>query len=55
MLNIDKNSRGELEAFTNENSYIELFLEIGPQIEIEIRKVTSLPSLFGEIGGLYDF
>ena len=28
---------------------------IGPRIEIEKRKVTSLPSLFGEIGGLNDF
>ena len=28
---------------------------MGPRIEIEKRIVTSLPSLFGEIGGLNDF
>ena len=55
MLNIDQNSRIVQESFTNPDSYLECTLEIGPQIEIEKRKVTSLPSLFGEIGGLYDF
>lgn len=30
-------------------------MEVGSKINIEKRKVTSLPSLFGEIGGLYDF
>ena len=55
MLNIDINSRLDIEAFVNQDSYIEFDLEIGPQIEIEKRKVTSLPSLFGEIGGLNDF
>ena len=30
-------------------------LEVGPQIKIEKRKVTSLASLFGELGGLNDF
>ena len=29
--------------------------EMSPEIKIEKRKVTSLPSLFGEIGGLNDF
>ena len=28
---------------------------VGPQVNIEKRKVTSLPTLGGEIGGLNDF
>ena len=55
VLNIDKNSRLPYDAYVNQDSYIEYLIEVGPQIEIEKRKVTSLPSLFGEIGGLYDF
>ena len=55
MLNIDRNSRQQLHKFINQNTYIEYVMEVGPQIEIEKRKVTSLPSLFGEIGGLNDF
>ena len=55
MLNINRNTRLPMEAFINQNSYVEYNLEVGPQIEIEKRKVTSLPSLFGEIGGLNDF
>ena len=55
LLNIDKNSKLSQNTFINPESYFECTLEVGPQIEIEKRKVTSLPSLFGEIGGLYDF
>ena len=28
---------------------------MSPEVKIEKRKVTSLPSLFGELGGLFDF
>ena len=55
MLNLDSKSKLEVAAFVDQNSYIECQFEIGNQIEIEKRKVTSLPSLFGEIGGLNDF
>ena len=55
MLNIDTFSRIEYDVFINPNSYIEYQLDVGPRVEIEKRKVTSLPSLFGEIGGLNDF
>ena len=55
MLNIDKHSRLEHQKWINQNSYLEYTLNMGPQIKIEKRIVTSLPSLFGEIGGLYDF
>ena len=54
-LNIDQNSKFKDETFINQDSYIEFCLEMGYQIEIEKRKITSLPSFFGEIGGLYDF
>ena len=55
MLNIDPKSRTKRDAFVNQNSYMEYAIEVGPQVNIEKRKVTSLPSLFGEIGGLNDF
>ena len=55
MLNIDRDSRAETEAFITDDTYIEYTIEVGAQIEIEKRKVISLPSLFGEIGGLNDF
>ena len=44
-----------MNAFALSTNYFEYNLEIGTKIEIERRTVTSLPSLFGEIGGLYDF
>lgn len=55
MLNFDKASRYESEMFNDPDLYMEYVLEIGFKVEIEKRKVTSLPSLFGEIGGLNDF
>ena len=55
MLNFDKASRHEKNAFKDPDVYIEYVFEIGSKVEIEKRKVTSLPSLFGEIGGLNDF
>ena len=54
MLNIDLNSRSKTQ-FMDKDSHFELNLDISPEIKIEKRKVTSLPSLFGEIGGLFDF
>ena len=44
-----------MNAFALSTNYFEYNLEIGTKIEIERRTVTSLPSLFGEIGGLNDF
>ena len=55
MLNVDPKSRTEIDVLVNPTSYMEYAIEVGPQINIEKRKVTSLPSLFGEIGGLNDF
>ena len=55
ILNIDPNSKAKTDALVSQNSYVEYVLEVGPRVEIENRKVTSLPSLFGEIGGLNDF
>ena len=55
MLNIDKTSRKNMDGFLDPNLYIEYVLEMGSKVEIEKRKVTSLPSLFGELGGLNDF
>ena len=55
MININTNSRLPVNAWIQPNVYYEFVLEIGPQIEIEKRRVISLPELFGEIGGLNDF
>ena len=55
MLNLDPKSRIELDFLINNNQYIDYHMEIGPQIEVERRRVTSLASLFGELGGLNDF
>ena len=55
MLNIDKKSKTEYYVSIDQSNYVEYMFQLGSQIEIEKRKVTSLPSLFGEIGGLNDF
>ena len=54
MLNVDINSE-RIIPFIDKDSLFELSLHLSNKINIEKRKVTSLPSLFGELGGLFDF
>ena len=55
MLNFNKASRNKKSSFLDPDLYREYVLEVGSEVKIEKRKVTSLPSLFGELGGLNDF
>ena len=56
MLNLDRQSRSESRyALDYENIDFQIDFEISTEVKIEKRIVTSLPSLFGEIGGLNDF
>ena len=55
MLNIDIFSGINQDFLASESYYKEYHLGVGPRIEIEKRKVNTLESLFGEIGGLFGF
>ena len=55
LLNLDTTvSRTKPDLFARKAKLVISFT-ISQQIKIEKRKVTSLPGLFGDLGGLYEF
>ena len=56
LLNVDKNSYIDLEwKSMPSDSLTHYRFDMSQTIKIEHRKVLSIPSLFGELGGLYEF
>ena len=52
---MDRNSRYEVAVGAEVDAYFTYLIDLSQEIRIEKRQVTSLPSLFGEVGGLRDF
>ena len=57
LLNLDKNSLITVEAKSNDDySLVTTYrFHLSQTIKVEKRQVTSLPALFGDLGGLYEF
>ena len=54
-LNVDKHSKGSIGVNLEPNIALEYWFDLGQEIRIEGRQVTSFPVLFGDISGLKDF
>lgn len=54
LLNIDVASKIKSPIFS-EDSYVKYYFDLSQTIRKEKRQVTSLPVLFGDLGGLYGF
>ena len=55
LLNLDPVTKINQPFGFNYDSMFNLCFELGQRVSIEKRVVLSIPSLFGEVGGLYDF
>ncbi len=56
LLNLDSNSKLEYRDVTMPERGITTYqFDLGQEIKIEKRQVTSIPGLFGDLGGLYEF
>jgi len=55
MINLDRLSKINLPFPPDADSIINYWIDLSQEVKIEKRVVTSLPSLFGEAGGLNDF
>ena len=55
LLNLDPVTKLIQPYGINEHSMFNMYFELGQKISVEKRVVLSIPSLFGEVGGLYDF
>ena len=56
LLNLDKNSLLTVAQKTNDDSLVSTYrFNLSQTIKVEKRQVTSLPALFGDLGGLYEF
>ena len=54
MLNLDRLNKLKLPFPASPDSFKEFWFDLSVEIKIEKRVVKSLPSLFGEVGGLND-
>ena len=52
---MDRNSRFEVAVGAEADAYFTYLFDLSQEIRIEKRAVTSLPSIFGDVGGLRDF
>ena len=55
MLNLDKLDNGEVPIGIDDDALITFLFDLSQRVKIEKRVVTSIPALFGELGGLNDF
>ena len=56
LLNLDKNSLITIEPKSYDDSLVTTYrFHLSQTIKVEKRQVTSLPALFGDLGGLYEF
>ena len=53
--NVDRNSKIDYPVIQKEDVQFALMFDVSQQIQIEKRQVTSLPSLFGDVGGINEF
>ena len=55
LLNIDPYSEIEIPLASEDKSTFTLWINLGNEVSIEGRVVTSFPQLFGDLTGLHDF
>ena len=56
LLNLDSNSKLEFEdVIMPERGIMTFAFDLSQEINVEKRQVTSIPGLFGDLGGLYEF
>ena len=55
LLNLDLSTKRELGLPTDSDSLLTLYFDLSEKIKVESRVVTNIPTLFGDLGGLYSF
>ena len=56
LLNLDSTSKLEfIDSTMAERGILAIAFELSQEIKVEKRQVTSIPGLFGDLGGLYEF
>ena len=55
MLNFDRATKSPMQKATNQDLLYACYIDLSTSVQVEQRKVTSILSAFGALGGLYQF